>query len=122
MAKANSTRKARQPKVYADEEKIKAEIETLAKKAGDNPTDAQKKELKEKRASLGGLKFTRLAKQRLAKAVIAIRNVGKLGGANYTRTEEQIKSVKEYLTNETNAAIAALSATKKEKKGVEITL
>jgi adenosylmethionine-8-amino-7-oxononanoate aminotransferase len=114
MAKTTTNRKPRQPKVYADEEAIKAKIDALTEK--ENLTDKQKEEVKTHRRELGALKFKRLAKQRGAKAVIAIRNLGKLGGAGYTRTEEQVNTLKKLLTDETNSAIAALGSVKKGEK------
>lgn len=116
-----TTRKPRQPKVYADEKAIADKLEALAKKVGNGDySDAQKAERTKMRSELGALKFKRLAKQRVGKAIGIIGNVGKLGGAGYTRTEEQIANIKKLLTDAVNVAIANLGTTKKGKEALQI--
>lgn len=123
VQQAKGTRKPRVPKVYADEEAIKAQIEAKKKAAGDNPTEAQAKELTGLRQNLGALRFKRLAKQRYAKAVAALRGVAKLGGAGYTRTPEQIAKISNGLVAEYNAAMTALKSTSgKAKEEISIDL
>ena len=126
MAKANqakTTRKPRQPKVYADEQAILTKLDALSKKVGDGEyTDAQKTERSTLRGELGTLRFKRLAKTRVAKAVQMIRNIGNLGGPGYVRTPEQIATIGAMLTDEVKAVVNARGATKKEKASIEINL
>lgn len=121
MATNKQTRKPRQKKVYADEQALLSKLETLAKKVGNGEySDAQKTERSTLRAELGALKFKRLAKQRTVKAILQIGNVGKLGGAGYTRTEEQVNNIKKLLTDAMNAAVASLGTAKKSKETLNI--
>lgn len=118
-----ATRKPRQPKVYPDEQALVGKLEALDKTIGDKtPTDAQKDERKKLRSELGALKFKRLAKQRVAKCIIAIRAVGKLGGPGYTRTEEQITKIEKMLVDETAAAMSLLQRAKAEKESLVVDL
>jgi len=119
---AKETKRApRQKKVYADEKAITDKLEALAKKVGSGDyTDAQKTERSNLRSSLGALKFKRLAKQRVGKAMQMIGNVGKLGGAGYTRTEEQVKNISKLLSDAVNAAVVNLGSTKKGKETLNI--
>jgi hypothetical protein len=115
------TRKPRQPKVYADEKALTDKLEALAKKVGNGDySDAQKTERGHLRSDLGALKFKRLAKQRVGKAMQIIGNVGKLGGAGYTRTEEQVKNISKLLTDAVNVAVANLGTAKKGKETLNI--
>lgn len=121
MATNKQGRKPRQPKVYADEKAITDKLEALAKKVGNGEyTDVQKAERSKLRSELGALKFKRLAKQRVGKAILQVGNVGKLGGVGYTRTEEQVANIKRLLGDAVDAAINALSATKKTKETLNI--
>lgn len=115
------TRKPRQPKIYADELALVTKLEALSKKVGDGEySEAQKTERGNLRSELGALKFKRLAKTRVGKAITIIGNVGKLGGAGYTRTEEQIANVKRLLTDAVNAAVLNLGTAKKGKETLNI--
>ena len=121
MAKATTKRAARQPKVYADEKALTDKLEALAKKVGSGDyTDAQKTERGNVRSELGALKFKRLAKARVVKAILQIGNVGKLGGAGYTRTEDQVNNIKKLLTDAITAAVANLGSAKKTKETLSI--
>ena len=123
MATKNTqqTRKPRQKKVYADEQALTDKLSALAKKVGNGEySETQKNERSTLRSELGALKFKRLAKQRVGKAILQIGNVGKLGGAGYTRTEEQVNNIKKLLTDAVTAAVANLGAAKKTKETLSI--
>lgn len=118
MAKAaskTSTRKPRTPKVYANEEAVKTKIATLAKAAGDEPSETQKEQLKALRAELGGMKFLRLAGARVGKALAIFANIGKLGTPQYKRTPAQVKFIVDALENGVAEVKARLAATSSEK-------
>lgn len=53
-------------------------------------------------------KFVRLAEMRVKKAIVMMRNIAKLGGANYERTEEQAKTIADTLRKEVDAIAVAL--------------
>jgi alpha-ketoglutarate-dependent taurine dioxygenase len=124
MATTKGKRAARQPKVHADEEAIKAKMKPLQDK--EELTDKQKEELKALRAELGTLRFRRIAKQRVSKAVFAIRNISNLGGASYTRTAEQVETISKTLKDELNKALVSIApkvaTAGGEKKAKEIDL
>lgn len=118
-------RAPRQKKVHADEQAIVNKLDALKKKTENREaTEAEKKEMKELRSQLGALKFVRLAKQRGAKVISAIRNVGKLSGAQYVRTAEQVQKLQAQLTAELKGAMEKLAAapSAKEKATVSIEL
>lgn len=52
-------------------------------------------------------KFSRLASQRVSKAVKAIKQIGNLSGAGYERTDEQVDAIGRHL-------MAAITATKEK--------
>lgn len=111
-----ATRKPRTPKVYANEEAIKAKIEGLKKIIGKGePTEAQKDQLKAFRAELGGLKFKRLGGTRLTKALSVISGLGKLGTAQYKRNEDQVKFVVDALKKAVAEVEAKLNSTTQAK-------
>jgi len=123
MATKQVKRAPRQKKVYADEKAIADKLEALSNKVGSGDyTDAQKAERTKLRNELGALKFARLAKQRVGKAMQMIGNVGKLGGAGYTRTEDQVKNINKLLSDAVNAAVVNLGSTKKGKETLNIVI
>lgn len=68
-------------------------------------------------------KFVRLAEQRIPKAVKMLRNIAKLGGPGYERTEAQAKFISDNLKAEVESLAAALKpGSKKEKEAVEFKL
>lgn len=117
-------RAPRTPKVYPDEQRIEQQLEALSKKAAARPnkeaTETERKEASELRKQLGALKFVRLAKQRGAKAVAALRNLAKLNGRTYTRSQEQVDKIGAQLTAEVKAAITALTPSTGTAKREEI--
>jgi hypothetical protein len=110
------TRKPRQSTIPAEEVALENKLEALTKAIGDKePTETQKKQRAELREQMSSLRFVRMAKKRVGKAVTMIRNVGKLTGGNYRSTPEQVKKIADLLTVEVKTAIAKLETTKEKK-------
>jgi hypothetical protein len=57
-------------------------------------------------------RFKRLATKRVGRALKAIAGIGKLGGSSYESTEEQREKITRALTEEVEAAVAALDRSK----------
>ncbi len=107
------TRKPRQPKVYADEQLIEAQITAIQEKAkGRDKTDAEKTELSTLRSKLGGLRFVRLAEFRVPKALAAIGQLAKLGTPQYTRTDEDCAAIVNTLQKAVDAVKERFAGTK----------
>lgn len=115
MADKKQKRAPRQPKVYPDEQKIEQQMKPLQdkKKSGKDLTDNETEQLSSLRKELGALRFVRIAKQRGAKAVAMLENIGKLGSAQYVRTDEQVAKIKANLSNALNSAMAKLAPSAK---------
>lgn len=107
MAQAKAKRV---PKVYPEEQKIETQLETYAKIK--EPTDAQKANAKTLRQDLGKLRFVRLAKQRVPKALKALDSIGKLAGSGYGNTAEQADKITKALQQKLDAVTSKLAGEK----------
>lgn len=113
MAKAK-----REKKVYPEEKAISDKLESLKKEIGDKkPTEAQAERRKNLRASLGKLKFERIANKRVPNVLSKIEGVAALGGANYAHTKEQREAIVNALKDAVAKVDAALSGTVKADTG-----
>jgi hypothetical protein len=115
------TRKPRESKLSAAEKAIKDKLDTLEKQIGDKtPTDAQKETRKTLRAELAPLRFTRVAKQRLTRALKGISGLGALSGAGYESTAEQRGKIVSYLTDAVDNVKVRLEGVKAESAEIEL--
>lgn len=92
MAKADKKPKGKkESSVPAAEVALSKKLEAL--RAVKEPSKEQKAEKSTVAASLGALRFSRIANKRVPKVLKAIRSVAALAGAGYTRTPEQTEKV-----------------------------
>jgi hypothetical protein len=65
-------------------------------------------------------KFSRLASQRVNRALKTIASIGNLAGSSYERTPEQVERIKELLGGAVKAAVARLEGQKANTQAIVI--
>lgn len=93
-----------------DEQALTDKITKLA--ANKNPSEAQKKEIKELRSELAGLRFIRLAPKRVKRAISTINAVGKLTGNGYRYTKENADKISKALADAINNVVRKFNGQK----------
>lgn len=88
---AQAKRKERVSSVTPEEASIINRLAALAKI--EKKTDGQKDEAKALRAKLAPIRFVRLARQRVPRALKAVEAIGNLTGSGYMHTEEQAQKI-----------------------------
>lgn len=113
-----TTKAKRKPSMSADEQAAEKALDTFAKQyEGKKLTDNQKEQKRELQATLGKLKFVRIANKRVPRAVAAIEGIGNLSGKQYVKSEKQIKAICDRLDEAVKGVRQALMGTKETESG-----
>lgn len=110
MAKGKGTRKV---SMSAEEKTATEALESFNKRyEGKTLTEAQKDEKKRLTATLGKLKFLRIANKRLPRAVKALDGLANLGGNAYVKSEAQVTAIVKRLQQSVDNVKAKLMGSK----------